>query len=150
MAKIFDLNGKLMMGSSEVVEPNSSPLKPLLLEASSQNTATTVIDTPLIRPKEEPLLIQTPIFILFAEYLGYVSELIEMAEDWCNPAKPMPSKNIQILLDREARTIYDEMLEEYSEEEIHNLYKRFYSCGLDDLEDDLIQKRKDDGEDLPF
>ena len=149
MANIIDVNGKLIMGGQD----NTPTVKPpLLLE--SKGTATTVVDSPLISPKEkledEGLLIQTPIFLLFAEYLGYVSKLVEMAEDWCNPNKPMPSKAIQVLLDREARTIYDEMLCEFQEEQIHEFYKSLYTCGLDELEDDLIQKRKDNGEDLPF
>lgn len=149
MANIIDLNGRLMLTGQEA-DPVTRP--PLLLE--SRNTETTVenVTSPKQeRPKDDqPLLIQTPIFILFAEYLGYVSKLVEFAEDWCDIRKPMPSKMIQTLLDREARTIYDEMLEEFTEEQIHEFYETLYPCSLDEIEEDLIQKRKENGEDLPF
>lgn len=155
MANVVTVNGKPIYLDGK--EEGKTEKLPLLLPDNFKRIATSVIDTQYTEvsneeknEKEEILLIQTPVFILFAEFLGYNSLLIEMAENWCNPNKSMPSKNIQTLLEREARTIYDEMLELYSEEEIHELYKMFYTCGLDELENDLNEKRKKAGDDLPF
>ena len=114
------------------------------INSTTSVTATETVD------KEEILFIQTPIFILFAEYLGYVSAFVEHAENWCNPIKPMPKPYIKTLLEREARSIYDQMLKTYSEDEIRNFYMNFYPCGLDELDTDLKEKRKKDGDDLPF
>lgn len=117
------------------------------------NDVTTAVDDPKTEEKKfkkDILFIQTPIFLLFAEYLGFVSKLLSLAEDWCNPSKPMPKNCFQTLLDREAKSIYDEMLVIWSEDEINKLYRNFYTCGLDELELDLNEKRKKFGEDLPF
>lgn len=156
MTKIVTVNGKpIILGGKKEEDTSKSPL--LLPE----NTATTtgVIDTDyqditeIIKQnrKNDVLFVPTPIFMLFAEFLGYTSMLINMAEDWCNPQKGLPSKSLQRLLEREAKTIYDEMLEEYSEKEIHELYNSFYTCGLDELEDDLNGKISEaDSDGLPF
>lgn len=110
---------------------------------------TQAIDTQIVDHTDD-LYIQTPVFILFAEYLGYPSKLIKMAEDWCDPDKKFPKQFIKTLLEREARTIYDSMLEELTEYEIHRLYKIFYQCGLDELEEDLKYKEELLKDDLPF
>ena len=102
------------------------------------------------KEEEEALFIQTPIFILFAEYLGYVSDFLDIAENWCNPTKPMPKQYMITLLEREARAIYDRMLEDFSEDEIHSLYVHYLPCGLDELNEDLKEKRTEAGDDLPF
>lgn len=135
----------------ELVDVYGNPIS-----SSTENNGTetaTVVSTeekPIKTDKSDELFIQTPIFILFCEYLGYVSAFLEFAENWCNPTKPMPQKHLQTFLEREARSLYDSMLEEFNEEEIHNLYKNFYTCGLDELEADLNFKRKKNGEKLPF
>ena len=132
---------------AHILDANGNPI------ASSEESTTTATETEPSRQKtykDDILFIQTPIFILFAEYLGYVSLLTQFAEDWCNPNKPMPKECIQTLLDREARSIYDEMLKEWSEDEINKLYKNFFQCGLDELESDLNEKNKAHGSDLPF
>lgn len=131
METIVDTNGN----THTVVESTTTEVKTQEVKESS---------------KEEALFIQTPIFLLFAEFLGFVSGFITQAEDWCNPRKPMPTKPMQTFMEREARAIYDSLLENLSEEEIHKLYKNFYLCGLDELEDDLIEKRKSLGDELPF
>ena len=115
---------------------------PLLLPGGQQTTTGVVDTTQAVNgeDKKDILFVPTPIFMLFAEFLGYTSMLITMAEDWCDPQKKLPSKNMQRLLEREAKTIYDDMLEEFSEGEIHELYKSFYTCGLDELEQDLNEK----------
>lgn len=126
----------------------------LVSSVSSKSTNSTVVDpkekTTTKEDKETPLFIQTPVFILFAEILGYASCFLEFAENWCNPEKPMPKPYIKTFLEREARIIYDDMLKTYSEEDIHNLYLNFYPTGLDFLDEDLNLKRKKFNDDLPF
>ncbi len=133
---------------SHIIDMNGNPISSKTMNSSTTTAVAEKTDT--AEKKEEALFIQTPIFILFGEYLGFVSAFIEHAENWCNPTKPMPRKSIQTLLEREARCIYDAMLEIWSEEEVNKLYKNFYPCGLDELEADLIYKRKKNGDDLPF
>lgn len=158
MTHVVTVNGKpVMVGDTPVTDENKNLLLPQI-----RGTSTGVVDVPYkdVTPplaneakkedKKSILFIQTPVFMLFAEFIGYTSMLINIAEDWCNPSKAMPSKAIQRMLDREARTIYDEMLELYTEEEIHDLYNRFYPCGLDEIEDDLNDKINDFEGGLPF
>lgn len=114
------------------------------------STTTATVEECEVLKEDEHLFIQTPIFILFGEYLGYVSSFIEHAENWCNPSKPMPTQFMQTFLEREARSIYDDMLADFSEDEINKLYKTYYLCGLDALDEDLKAKRKKNGDDLPF
>ena len=134
MADILDMYGNKI---------NSN--KPSQTTTLVNGTKDTIAET---ENKEDILFIQTPIFILFAEFLGFVSGFVEIADNWCKLSKPMPPKYMQTLLEREARSIYDQMLEEWSEEEIHKLYVNFYDCGLDELELDLNEKKKRNGETL--
>lgn len=130
---------------AHILDANGNPIS-----SNTESTTTEVVSPQQKTYKEDILFIQTPIFILFAEYLGYVSLLTQFAEDWCNPHKPMPKECIQVLLDREARSIYDEMLKEWSDDELNKLYRTFYHCGLDELESDLNDKNKAHEDDLPF
>lgn len=134
---------------TKILDAFGNPIPPKTSTQTGVETETNT-KTSVSNLDEDNLYIQTPIFILFAEFLGYTSYFISIAEKWCNPKEPMPSRPIQTLLERDARTIYDEMLDTYSEDEIHNLYINFYSCGLDDLEIDLYAKQQQHGEDLPF
>ena len=112
------------------------------LEKPIQDNAVSETATETIDPKDDILFIQTPIFILFAEYLGYVSRFIPFAEDWCDPKKPMPKVHIQTLLEREAKSIFDDMCKIWTEEEINKLYRNYYPCGLNNLEEDLNNKKE--------
>lgn len=122
-------------------------------QQNETTTETTVVEeTTAVKDKSDELYVPTPIFLLFAEFLGFASYFVTLAEDWCNPKKKFPSVTVKTFLEREARTIYDEMLGQYSEEEIHDLYKNFYTCGLDEMEMDLNEKIEEAKvkEGLPF
>lgn len=114
------------------------------------NTTTETAVVTKTNKEDKILFIQTPIFILFAEYLGYVSPFISFAEDWCDDRKPMPTACVQTLLEREARSIYDDMLGFYTESQVRKLYEKYFPCGLGEIECQLIEKRKANGDDLPF
>ena len=36
----------------------------------------------------DKIIVSTPIFIIFAEYMGYISELSKMVENWCDGKVP--------------------------------------------------------------
>lgn len=136
----IELNQHNFRLMTQIVDAHGNPI------SSKESTVTEVkqID------KSDILFIQTPIFILFAEYLGFVSLLIPYAEDWCNPTKAMPKQWVKTLLEREAKSIYDDMLKIWTEDEINKLYRNFYPCALEDLELDLNEKRAKYGDNLPF
>lgn len=127
-----------------IVDCHGNPISAEDVKENEETTTATVTEEEQ-QDKNDILFVPTPVFILFAEYLGFVSYFVTMAEDWCNPKKPLPSKQIKTLLEREAKSIYDEMLETWSEDDINKLYHNFYPCGLDELEEDLKEKN-----DLPF
>lgn len=100
-------------------------------------------------------LIDTPIFILFAEYLGYVSPLIPWAENWCKPSG-VCSPLQKGLLAVDARAIFFKMKKEMSIEQIKKYFTLFFDCGLDfpyaqlKLKESLSNTNNDDDSDLPF
>ena len=148
MTTISDAFGNpLPLSSNE--QKSETATKTAVMDETHDDSQEEVMTT---KDKSDELYIPTPIFLLFAEFLGFASYFISLAEDWCNPKKKFPSATVKTFLEREARTIYDEMLGEYSEEEIHDLYKNFYACGLDELESDLNEKIAEatEKEGLPF
>lgn len=83
------------------------------------------------------LIVKSPLFLIFAEYLGYESPLIEWAEKWCNGTEiPKFQKDI-IAVD--ALDIYDKMKDEYTDEELRGWYDQFYDVVLSDFEKNLIK-----------
>ena len=93
-------------------------------------------------PKE----IRIPIFILFAEYLGYVSPLVEWAEEWCKKETSKFPNFKKKILATEAKHIFDKMVSELELKEIRQWYDDLYELTDKDCEDNL--KAKND--DLPF
>jgi len=80
-------------------------------------------------------IIETPIFLLFAEYLGYLSPFADKAEEWCDGK--VPGEEIQKFLIREAQSIFKKMKEDYTIEEINNRYKMYYTLLLKEYDDKL-------------
>jgi hypothetical protein len=66
--------------------------------------------------EHEEKSIKTPLLILFAEYLGYVSRFNDIAFEWCEGK--VPDKYIQSILNVEAKTIFRQMKKDYTMEEI--------------------------------
>lgn len=90
--------------------------------------------------------IRYPLFIIFAEYLGYESPLIKWAEDWCN-GNTIPEYQRRILK-VDALSIYDKILEEYTKKDLRDWYLQFYNVILETYENNLI--KLDSKSDLPF
>lgn len=80
-------------------------------------------------------LIETPIFIIFAEYLGYVSRFNKLAEDWCNGK--VPEAHIQKVMIIEASCIFHTMKKEFTLEEICMYYDRYFPIILQEYVEKL-------------
>ena len=76
------------------------------------------------QPNEEVIIVEAPLFILFAEYLGYVSIFNKMAEDWCDGK--VPEIHIQKIIILEAKCILRQMKKDYSLDNIREFYSMYY------------------------
>ena len=65
--------------------------------------------------KETKTDVECPVFIIFAEYFGYVSSFIKTCEAWCNGN--VPELHVQKFLKVEAASIFRQMKKDYSIEE---------------------------------
>ena len=82
-------------------------------------------------------VIKTPVFILFAEYLGYVSRFNNIALEWCDGK--IPEEYIQKLLIMEAKSIFRQMKKDYSIEDIQYWYDTYYPVILVDYDEKLTK-----------
>lgn len=88
----------------------------------------------------EEKVIKTPLLIIFAEYLGYVSKFTEIAMEWCEGK--VPEEYVQKILDVEAKSIFRQMTKDYSMEEIQLWYDTYYPVILSEYEEKLDQAYK--------
>ena len=79
---------------------------------------------------DEEITLECPIFIIFAEYFGYVSPFTKMAEDWCEGK--VPEVHVQKFLKIEATCILRQMKKDYGVESMRNYYKDFYPLILEE------------------
>lgn len=79
--------------------------------------------------------IEAPVFIMFAEYLGYVTRFQKLAEQWCDGKIPDPM--VQRVLIIEATCMFRQMRKDYGEEQIIAYYDRLYPIILQDYEEKL-------------
>lgn len=103
-----------------------------------ENTITAVNNT---TEEVKTQTILNPLFLLFAEFFGYVSPLIDLAENLCEGKEISP--HMVKLINVEAKVLFYEMQKEYTIEEIATYYKSFYPIVLQDYDKKLK-------EDLPF
>lgn len=89
--------------------------------------------------KDFPVLVQLecPIFIIFAEYFGYVSKFTKMCEDWCDGK--VPEVHVQKFLMIEAFSIFRQMKKDYEMEVIREYYDRYYPLILEEYCDKLAK-----------
>ena len=81
--------------------------------------------------------IPTPLFIIFAEYLGYVSQFNKKAEDWCDGK--VPEVHVQKIMMIEAKCIYRQMTKDYEMDDIQYYYDSYYPLILKEFEDKLAE-----------
>lgn len=106
------------------------------MENNTTTTTTTVEKTTV-------QVINKALFLLFAEFLGFESPLIDWAEDICDGKEVEDFK--KKIIDIDASFIFNQMKKEYTLEEIRGWYDEFYPLVLKDY--DMKMKNSDD---LPF
>lgn len=88
-------------------------------------------------------IINSKIFILFAEFLGFTSPLIDWAEDYCD-LKSVPDF-VPKVLDMDAWSIFEKMKKEYTLGEIRKWYDTYYPIILKQYEDKLNKRAANNG-----
>lgn len=89
----------------------------------------------------EECVVPTPIFIIFSEYLGYVSQFNKKAEEWCDGK--VPEAHIQKIMILEANCIFRQMKKDYSLDVIKYYYDSYYPLILKEYVDKLEEILKD-------
>lgn len=89
--------------------------------------------------KEE--VIPAPIFIIFAEYMGYVSQFNKKAEEWCDGK--VPEVHVQKIMMLEATCIFRQMKKDFDLETIQYYYESYYPLILKEYVDKLAEILKD-------
>jgi hypothetical protein len=80
-------------------------------------------------------VVKAPVFIMFAEYLGLVSKVIDWAEDWCNGNKPDDYK--AKIIETDAICLFNQAKKKYTEDELAEWYDLFYEVILSDFDNNL-------------
>lgn len=102
------------------------------------NTSTQKVEATLSEVSQHrEKTIKTPVFIIFAEYLGYVSRFNEIAIDWCEGKFPEPY--IQEILGMEAKSIFRQMKKDYPLEQIQYWYDTYHPVILCEYEEKLAR-----------
>ena len=84
---------------------------------------------------EKKINMDCPVFIIFAEYFGYVSSFTKMCEAWCNGN--VPELHVQKFLKVEAASILKQMKKDYTNEQIREYYNRYRPLVLKEWDDKL-------------
>lgn len=107
------------------------------------NTETqTVTKVDIQVDNEESIVIEAPLFIIFAEFLGYVSIFNKIAEEWCDGK--VPDTHIQKVVIVEAQCILRQMKKDYSVDDVRELYAMYYPLILEEYDENLSKMLKSD------
>lgn len=87
--------------------------------------------------KHEECVVPAPIFILFAEYLGYISQFNKKAEEWCDGK--VPEIHVQKIMILEANCIFRQMKKDYDLDVIRYYYDSYYPIILKEYVDKLAE-----------
>ena len=91
--------------------------------------------------QHEENAVPTPIFIIFAEYMGYVSQFNKKAEEWCEGK--VPTAQVQKIMILEAKCIFRQMKKDYDLDTIKYYYESYYPLILKEYVDKLNDIIKD-------
>lgn len=91
--------------------------------------------------EHEEKTVLAPLFIIFAEYMGYVSQFTKKAEDWCDGK--VPEVHVQKFMMLEAKCIYRQMLVDYDLDDIRYYYDSYYPLILQEYDEKLAELIKD-------
>lgn len=103
-----------------------------------ENNTVTQVDTKTVTDNEilnEEITVEAPLFILFAEYLGYVSKFNKVAEEWCDGK--VPEEHVQKIIILEANCILRQMKKDYAIEDIRDFYMMYYPLIFEDYDEKL-------------
>ena len=98
-----------------------------------ENNSTTTTTTVETKTETNTITVNKALFLLFAEFLGYASPLIDWAEEICDGKDVEDYKRKIIEVD--ANFIFNKMQKEYSLEDIRSWYDEFYPLILKEYED---------------
>lgn len=84
---------------------------------------------------DKTITMEAPILIIFAEFLGYVSPLVDDAENWCNGK--VLSAAIQQILIIEAKAIHQQMIKDFKKEELQFYYNSYHNLFIKPYEEKL-------------
>ena len=96
--------------------------------------------------------ISAPLFIMFAEYLGYVGETLDWCDDWCTNGVAPEEYKVKFI-ETEAAAVLKEAISKYGIVKLRNLYDDLYEVVLNVYEENLGLSKTDDknGKDsLPY
>ena len=79
--------------------------------------------------------VKAPLFIMFAEYLGFVSKVIDWAEDWCKGNQPDEYKTK--IIETDAICLFNQAKKKYTDDELADWYDEFYDVILSDYDKNL-------------
>lgn len=95
----------------------------------------TITKVNTVTDDKKEIVVESPLFILFAEFLGYVSIFNKIAEEWCNGN--VPQIHIQKVVIVEAKCILRQMKKDYSIEDIREFYNMYYPLILEEYAEKL-------------
>lgn len=99
-----------------------------MAQQTTEQSETTQTSTNKAKVEEKEITLVPAIFILFAEYLGYVSPYLEWCETLCETGE-LHKVKLRIL-SIEADNIKKQMLSEFSVEDIRFYYDLYYNLSL--------------------
>lgn len=101
---------------------------------NSNSTQTAVKDE--LQSVSKKYNISAPLFLMFAEYLGYVGKTLPWVDNWC-VAKKKPEEYKIKFIEVEAATVLKEAKKVYDEKKMRELYDSLYEVILFIYDDNL-------------
>lgn len=89
--------------------------------------------------------ISAPLFLMFAEYLGYVGKTLPWVDQWC-VAKKKPEDYKVRFIEIEAITVLKEAKKKFTEKKLRELYDSLYEVILFIYDDNLKEMAKEEQE----
>ena len=80
--------------------------------------------------------LSAPLFLMFAEYLGYVGKVLQWVDDWCVNGKKPEDYKVKFI-EVEAVVAFNECKKKYTEKKMRELYDNLYEVILFMYDDTL-------------
>lgn len=106
-------------------------------------------DSATLSVLSEKYHIKAPLFIMFAEYLGYVGETLQWCDDWCTSGEKPEDFKVKFI-ETEAAAVLKEAISKYGIVRLRKLYDELYDIILEIYEENLNGKPVKDRETLPY